>query len=89
MFKLIAKESEQKYINGSDIYAGKWIIGSVAWSLSKTKEEKEKGLDWIVNCKLPGIKSNLGSFASKEDGLKKLQSVFNYWINKAGDNQDV
>lgn len=77
--KLVWKQVNSTYSSHLVGYAGKWPVGTVQWrSGSKGDDGKRYGL----NCRLPGIKADLGVFMTEEEAQDKLQKVMNHWLSK-------
>jgi hypothetical protein len=79
--KLKTVKITAKYVNGIELRAGKWKIGSVVWnSMSSPKGASGEILKYAAHCLLPGIKGFLGNFETEEEGIKKLQSTLDNWM---------
>jgi len=80
----LKRQAGDPYSNGIDLYAGKWIIGSVACDSASSAENKFK-----VTCKLPGIPSYLGNFKTQDDGKDKLENTLRNWIMGLGEQYEI
>jgi len=75
--KLTWKRKISRHANGEDLYAGRWVIGSVNWScLSRS------GPNYDVTCLLPGIKTHLTGNDSIEEAKKTLERAVGHWFSK-------
>lgn len=78
---VVWKEDTRQYATGENGYLGKFKIFSYHWNSSRAKESDEK--DWVLQCFLPGIKSNLGIYAEEELKIK-AKKVLEYWLSGTG-----
>lgn len=54
-------------------------VGSVAWSAIRRDEPP-----YVAHSILPGIKEELGRFATQEEAKARVEAAFAHWLRKAG-----
>lgn len=55
---------------------------SCAFDLGTTSRETDKR--WKLTCRLPGMKSRLGNFATVEEAKEKAEKVLAFWLHGTG-----
>lgn len=68
--------TKERFSSGETLFCGKWKVGGFHYDAI----EAHPGGRWIATCNLPGIKPNLGHFATQEAAKNKTESVVRYWI---------
>lgn len=75
--KLTWQQKTGEYQNGFKGLAGKWHCFSVDWS---TQSKNYEGPQWALTCRLPGLKEDLGLFATVELAYEKAERTLRYWL---------
>lgn len=76
--KFTWKDGERLYVNGHDLYAGKWRVASIGWDGVNKHPEK-----WIVYLRLPGLKERLAKqFLNVEDAKRRAEEIVINWIKE-------
>ena len=70
------KKPTHQFATGEIAYLGRWNVGGYHWN-----SVRRDGDDWVVSCKLPGIKDTLGSFATKVDARARLEIAVTFWFD--------
>ena len=76
------RKGENLETNGKDIILGKYRVGSILWSKSRTKENSYSY--FRAECYLPGIKKYIGTYGTEQEAKTALRRVVLYWIKQAG-----
>ena len=75
------KKAQTQYTSGLDLVVGnKWTVGYVGYSAFISKDDPNK---YKATCKLPGIKSDFGHFATEKEAQAVIERAVNYWFEKA------
>lgn len=80
------KDSEQLFSSGTiHGWLGKVPSFSLNWNSAMSREDPDReSKRWTLECGLPGIKSNLGNYPTREIAQKKAELVLNLWLEIAG-----
>lgn len=71
------KRSEKQYSNGSNLFAGRWHVGSVFYDGISSKEQKNR---YRATCNLPGIKELLGNYFTEEEAQLVVEKAVVHWM---------
>jgi len=70
-----------RYATGVILILGKWPIGNAYYDGCITKGDP---LKYSATCRLPGIKTYLGSYATEEEAKSRVEGAVTHWIGEAG-----
>ena len=70
-----------RYTDREELHLGKWRVGSVHLDGMRSKDDP---LVYAAICPLPGIKEDLGHFATEREAKDRVESAVSYWLAKAG-----
>jgi len=76
--KLTWERQDGQYSNGYNGKLGKWTVFTCTWDSTGHKDTPHS-----LRSLLPGIKNNLGNFATSELAFAKAVSVLSHWLNGA------
>lgn len=65
---------------GEDLMMGAWRVGTVFYDFTVSKDDKK--VFAAVNF-LPGLRSTLGHFESKNDAMNRVSDAVTLWLKKA------
>lgn len=77
MSEIIFEWKSLERTTGSQLFLGKYHVGTVHWDGFASGVEDKKIL---VKCKLPGIKPDLGRYKTMDEGKARLIQAVNTWI---------
>lgn len=75
------KPAEGIWVSGEDCFVGRWVVGNAAWNCGKSKGAE--GVDYRATCKLPGLKANLGAYATMEEAKARIVRAVEFWFEGA------
>ena len=75
------RKAEGMFASGEDCFVGTWLVGNAAWNGNKSKGDV--GKDYRATCRLPGIKPDLGAFATIEDAKARIVRAVEHWFARA------
>jgi hypothetical protein len=73
-------ENKEQFASGDNGTRNGVMLFSTHYDACRSKSDNAP--PWLLGCKLPGIKSNLGNFADREKAKEKAEEVFIYWVKK-------
>lgn len=81
MIALTWKHWEGRYTDREDLYLGKWRVASAAFNGMRHKDDPKAH---TATCLLPGIKEDLGSYATLPEAQARAESAVRHWLRSAG-----
>jgi hypothetical protein len=70
-----------QYTDREDLYLGKWKVGSAFFNGTRPKDDP---LTHSSTCHLPGLKEDLGHYATLSEAQVRVESAVRHWLAKAG-----
>jgi len=70
----------KQYSSGEYLFLGKWKVGSIQYDSFRSKDDP---LKYIANCRLPGIKDDLGHFEDEDKAKSIVEFAVDHWIKGA------
>lgn len=74
--KLVWKRKQERYTNGHRGYLGKWPVASIDWDSGCPP----KGKPYKLTNRLPGIKTDMGHYATEKEAQTKAGKVVQHWM---------
>ena len=74
------RKDTKRFATGEIFSLGKWSVGTAFYDGHLSKSDSMK---YAATCCLPGIKTNLGHFATADGAKAKVESAVEFWLSKA------
>jgi hypothetical protein len=71
------KNDAREYACGEVLVLGKWIVAGAHNNSARSRDDPKK---WGASCKLPGIKPDLGWYATPEEAKERAEKAVRYWL---------
>lgn len=75
--KIIWSENVGRYSETYRGSVGKWHCFTISWNGTRTKNSNEP--DYLLHCRLPGIKEEIGAF-DMPDAKKRAEKILAGWL---------
>ena len=73
------KRDTRQYASGSILYLGKWPVGGSHYDSGRSRNDLKK---YRATCLLPGIKSEIGHFATDAEARQAVDGAVKYWLGE-------
>jgi hypothetical protein len=70
-----------QYTTREDLHLGSWRVGSVHLDGMRSKDDP---LAYAATCLLPGLREDLGHFATAQEAVVRVEGEVAYWLRGAG-----
>ena len=77
------KTDTRQYSSGSILYLGKWAVGGSHYDSARNRDDPNK---YRATCRLPGIKGEIGHFATDAEAREKVEGAVTYWVGELPSN---
>ena len=80
------KNDNGKYSCGEILFLGPWKVGGCHYDSTRNRNDPAK---YAATCLLPGIKSLLGHFETKEKAAEVAEKAVAHWLGKLPSNAEL
>ena len=80
------KNDTGKYSCGELLFLGPWKVGGCHYDSTRNRDDPAK---YAATCLLPGIKSVLGHFETREKAAEVAEKAVTHWLGKLPSNAQV
>ena len=78
------KQDNGKYSCGEILFLGPWKVGECHYDSTRNRNDPKK---YAATCLLPGIKSLLGHFETREKAAEVAEKAVAHWLGKLPSNK--
>lgn len=77
MTEIVWTQKTARFTNGKVGRVGKWVLFSVDWDSSSSREDGNK---YKLTTRLPGLKPEIAKYENESDAMKRADSVLDFWM---------
>jgi len=81
MSELVWIQATGRFETGSVARLGRWRVGCTGYNSAQARGTTTM---WSARCMMPGLKDNLGHYATEDEAKNIIEAAVRHWIKGAG-----